>query len=62
MLSVAQPGDVLIASVPLSLALICGEEWFGYQPAVVGFAAGQTQPLWSQDRTTGYDAVFQPEK
>jgi sugar lactone lactonase YvrE len=62
MLSMAQPGDVLIAGVPLSLALIGGQEWFGYQPAVVGFAAGQTQPLWGQYDTTGYDAVFQPEK
>lgn len=46
MLSVAEPGDILIVSAPLTLALIGGAEWFGYQPAVVGFAAGQTKPLW----------------
>lgn len=62
MLSVAQPGDVLIASAPLALALIGGVEWFGFQPAVVGFAAGQSHPLWSQYINTGYDAVFQPRK
>ena len=62
MLSMAQPGDILIVSAPLTLALIGGAEWFGYVPAVVGYAAGQTQPAWSQYTTTGYDAVFQPEK
>ncbi|HEY1883776.1 MAG TPA: hypothetical protein VGG51_12125 [Candidatus Cybelea sp.] len=62
MLSVTQPGDILIVSAPLTLALIGGKEWFGYVPAVVGYAAGQTQPAWSQYVTTGYDAVFQPEK
>lgn len=62
MLSVTKPGDIVIASAPLSLALIGGQEWFGYAPAVVGYASGKTQPLWSQYQTTGYDTVFQPEK
>jgi hypothetical protein len=59
MLSVTKPGNILIASAPLSLALIGGKEWFGYTPAVVGFASGQKQPLWSENANTGYDAVFQ---
>jgi hypothetical protein len=62
MLSVTKPGDIVIASAPLSLALIQGKEWFGYAPAVVGYASGQTQPLWSEYSPTGYDAVFQPAK
>jgi hypothetical protein len=62
MLSVTNPGDIVIASAPLSLVLIGGQEWFGYAPAVVGYASGKTQPLWSQYQTTGYDTVFQPEK
>lgn len=62
MVSVSKPGDVLIASAPLSLALIGGEEWFGYAPAIVGYAAGTTQPAWSVFNVTGDDAVFQPAK
>lgn len=62
MLSVTRPGDILIASAPISLALIGGKQWFGYNPAVVGFVSGQKQPLWSEYETTGYDAVFQPAK
>ena len=62
MLSITKPGDYLIASAPISLALIGGQEWFGYHPAVVGFAPGETLPAWSDYNTTGYDAVFQPEK
>jgi hypothetical protein len=62
MLSVTQPGDILIASAPISLALIGGKQWFGYEPAVVGFASGEKQPLWSEYANTGYDAVFQPAK
>ncbi|HEY2474473.1 MAG TPA: hypothetical protein VGI19_06685 [Candidatus Cybelea sp.] len=62
MLSVTKPGDIVIVSAPLSLVSIGGEEWFGYAPAVVGYAPGKTQPLWSQYQTTGYDTIFQPEK
>jgi DNA-binding beta-propeller fold protein YncE len=62
MLSVTKPGDILIASAPISLTLIGGKEWFGYAPAVDGFASGQKQPLWIQYENTGYDAVFQPAK
>jgi DNA-binding beta-propeller fold protein YncE len=62
MLSVTKPGNILIASAPISLALIGGKEWFGYSPAVVGFVSGQKQPLWSEYANTGYDAVFQPAK
>lgn len=62
MLSVSKPGDVLIASAPLSLALIGGEEWFGYAPAIVGYLSGTTQPAWSVYQMTGDDAVFQPAK
>jgi hypothetical protein len=62
MLSVTKPGDILIASAPISLALIGEKEWFGYEAAVVGFASGAKQPLWSEYATTGYDAVFQPAK
>jgi hypothetical protein len=62
MLSVTKPGDILIASAPISLELIGGKEWFGYGPAVDGFASGQKQPLWSEYDPTGYDAVFQPAK
>jgi hypothetical protein len=62
MLSVTKPGNILIASAPISLALIGGKEWFGFSPAVVGFVAGQNQPLWSEYANTGYDAVFQPAK
>lgn len=60
MLSITHPGDVLIVSAPISLALIGGKEWFGYNPAAVGFAAGQTQPLWSNYDNAANDAVFQP--
>jgi hypothetical protein len=62
MLSVANPGDVLIASAPLSLALIGGQEWFGFAPAIVGYIAGQRQPAWSVYNVIGDDAVFQPAK
>jgi hypothetical protein len=63
MLSVSSPGDVLIASAPLSLALIDGQEWFGYESAIVGYISGQTQPAWSvDDAIPGDDAVFQPAK
>lgn len=62
MLSVSSPGDLLIASAPLSLALIGGKEWFGYAPAIVGYASGQTQPEWSVYHVIGDDAVFQPAK
>lgn len=58
MLSVTKPGDILIASAPISLTSI----GFGYAPAVDGFASGQQQPLWSEYENTGYDAVFQPAK
>ncbi|HEX3672077.1 MAG TPA: hypothetical protein VHT92_10295 [Candidatus Cybelea sp.] len=62
MLSVSKPGDVLIASAPLSLALIGSEEWFGYAPAIVGYLSGTAQPAWSVYNVTGNDAVFQPAK
>lgn len=62
MLSVSNPGNVLIASSPLSLALIGGKEWFGDAPAIVGYLSGQTQPAWSVFNVTGDDAVFQPAK
>jgi sugar lactone lactonase YvrE len=62
MLSVTRPGDILMASAPISLVLIGGKEWFGYGPAIVGFAAGQTQPAWSEYNITGSDAVFQADK
>jgi hypothetical protein len=62
MLSVSNPGDVLIASAPISLALIDGQEWFGYAPAIVGYISGQTQPSWSVYNVVGADAVFQPAK
>ncbi len=62
MLSITRPGNLLLASAPISLALVDGKEWFGYEPAVVGFASGQTQPLWSNYNNTANDAVFQPAK
>jgi hypothetical protein len=62
MVSIAQPGDVLMASAPISLALIGGQEWFGYYSIVVGYIAGQTQPAWSVESVTGGDSVFQPAK
>ena len=62
MLSVSNPGDVLIASAPLSLALIGGQEWFGYAPAIVGYLSGHAQPAWSVYNVTGDDSVFQPAK
>ncbi|MFY9738140.1 MAG: hypothetical protein WAK11_03715 [Candidatus Cybelea sp.] len=62
MLSVSNPGDILIASAPISLALIDGQEWFGYAPAIVGYTSGQTQPAWSVYNVIGDDAVFQPAK
>jgi hypothetical protein len=62
MLSVSNPADVLIASAPISLALIDGQEWFGYEPAIVGYISGQTQPAWSVYNVIGDDAVFQPGK
>jgi sugar lactone lactonase YvrE len=62
MLSIA-PGDLLIASAFITLALVQGE-WFGYTPTVDGFASGQSQPLWSVNDigVAGSDAVFQPAK
>jgi sugar lactone lactonase YvrE len=62
MLSVSNPGDVLIASAPLSLALIGGQEWFGYTSAIVGYLSGQAQPAWSVYNIFGDDSVFQPAK
>ncbi|HEX4012328.1 MAG TPA: hypothetical protein VHX17_00405 [Candidatus Cybelea sp.] len=62
MLSVSKPGDILMVSAPITLALVSAQEYFGYAPAVVGYVAGQTRPAWSQYMTTGYDAVFAPEK
>jgi hypothetical protein len=60
MISVTQPGDIMMASAPISLALIGGKEWFGYASAIVGFASGQSSPSWSVFNITGTDAVFQP--
>jgi hypothetical protein len=60
--SVSNPGDVLILSSPLSLALVGGKEWFGYAPAIVGYLSGKTQPAWSVFSVTADDAVFQPAK
>jgi hypothetical protein len=62
MLSVSNPGDVLIASAPLSLALIGGQEWFGYESAIVGYLSGQAKPAWSVYNLLGDDSVFQPAK
>lgn len=62
MLSVTNPGNVLLATAPLSLALVGGQEYFGYAPAIVGYLAGQTQPAWSVYGVTGDDSVFQPAK
>lgn len=60
MISITNPGDILIVSAPLTLALVSGEEYFGYFATTVAYAPGSTTPLWSNTNTTGTDAVFQP--
>jgi hypothetical protein len=62
MLSVTKPGNMLMVGAPISLTLVGGEEWFGYYAGVVGYAAGQKQPAWTNFTDNANDAVFQPAK
>jgi hypothetical protein len=62
MLSITKPGDILIVSAPITLALVSSEEYFGYLATTVAYARGSTTPLWSNTNTTGTDAIFQPGK
>ena len=58
MLSVTKPGNMLMVGAPISLALVGGEEWFGYYAGVVGYAAEQEAAGVVRLTDNANDAVF----